>query len=269
MKSKFVLLLISLVLIIVLVGCSSNSAVGIKDVIDESENLYPFELLEISNFKESIQPSGISYTLLLTNNSKAVIAQNSIYVCLPISDITRRKYSGQGLMKKFRHNKVNIKPGESVTLSAFMPKDLYELNPLIISDEPYLSMHGYMKILAEENQFSSYGPVSYYDKSFKSRAEERVHTESRLRDILTKIDESNGIIHEKWITDNEPIYSEMISYGSITLDLFAIKLEESRIINKTERVMIKVCEEILDKQMVSDQLAHWYRDRLALIIKEN
>lgn len=125
---NMILLGISVVLFMGTVGCSQALHFTLDDV----------EKVSIEIIEERSTEDGISYTLKLMNQSK--------YTSTDVRIITR-------------NNRLDIKPNEEVLLTAHVPKEIYEGNPLIHIDRPYAEIVGYFEEVENERRFTHYGPL--------------------------------------------------------------------------------------------------------------
>jgi len=130
-----------------LISCSNQKATK------ESYSDIKLELI-----KEQKLDKGISYKIKLINNSNAVLKQNNVYVYYPIEK--REKVYGNNPYKvEAEGNKLDIKPGEKVTLNVFMPLLGIQDQSNIETKKPVIQLKGYLDEVNNENRFSIGGDL--------------------------------------------------------------------------------------------------------------
>lgn len=140
-RTRIPLLLFVLLNCLVVTSCNNEEEVTIQDI----DNIR----VEFIELKEDLK--GMIYTLKVQNNSNHVIIQNNVYVSFPI-----KVGNGAGSNEfkiEAKNNKINIKPGEEVLLTAFAPKVMYEGNSNIDVTNPDIEIKGYVDKLSERNRF--------------------------------------------------------------------------------------------------------------------
>lgn len=131
-----------------LAGCASEKTFTLDDV--GKVNL---KLLE----KEALQ-EGISYTIQLVNGSDYVIKQNNVYVSFPIKH-GESGYKGNEYQVEETGNKLDIQPGEKITLTVFMPFEGLGDKTLFGIDHPEIKLRGYMETVYDEHLFTTGGSL--------------------------------------------------------------------------------------------------------------
>ncbi|WP_059053893.1 hypothetical protein [Paenibacillus senegalimassiliensis] len=124
-----------------LVSCG-NDTFNLSDVVDHVQ-------LEIVERKEDHR--GITYTLILKNNSDQIIKQNNVFLSYPIKTSTGTRSNEFKI--EAENNKLNIKPKEEVLLSVFAPREMYESNIHIDINEPNIKIEGFINEVNQENEF--------------------------------------------------------------------------------------------------------------------
>ncbi|MDP4093693.1 MAG: hypothetical protein Q8920_10070 [Bacillota bacterium] len=148
MKRKFILFLLSVLILMCFCGCSSNSFKKISSEINKIT-------VQITN--TSVQPSGTNYSIKLTNGSSYTIIQNSLYLSYPIK-ITNGRVQNECKVEA-KLNKLNIKPGEIVNLHAFFPIENYDGNNKLDKEHLQYEINGFISKLSQENHFEKSGDV--------------------------------------------------------------------------------------------------------------
>jgi len=154
-----------LIIMALLVGCARNIRTNHEEEIHSNF----LDRVSIEVISESVLPEGIKYNFMLKNESEHVIVQNNVYVSFPITNIDRSKFVMNKSKVEATGNRINIEPGDEVTISAFIPKENFKDNKHICSEKPQLELKGYMNTIDEVNHFEMSGDVSYFDSNFKSR----------------------------------------------------------------------------------------------------
>ncbi len=145
---KFKLLFSFLLILMVLAGCTSEKKFTVDDV-----KKVKLELQE----KETNQ-EGISYTIQLVNGSNYVIKQNNVYVSFPIKH-GESGFKGNEYQVEATGNKLNIQPGEKITLTVFMPFEGLGDKTLFGIDHPEIKLRGYMETVDDEHLFTTGGSL--------------------------------------------------------------------------------------------------------------
>lgn len=142
-------LLSSFILIsVLLAGCVNEKKFTINDM--EKVNL---ELIEQKTLEE-----GISYSIKLINDSDYVIKQNNVFVSFPIKK-DESAYKGNDYKVEAKGNKLDIQPGENITLNVFMPFEGIGDKSLLGIDNPSIQLMGYMETVDDKHQFSIGGDL--------------------------------------------------------------------------------------------------------------
>lgn len=112
------------------------------------------ELVEQENLED-----GISYSIKLINNSDYVIKQNNVYVSFPIKQ-DERFYKGNDYKVEADGNKLDIQPGENITLRVFMPFRGIVDKTLVETDNPNIQLMGYLQTVDKKNYFTVGGALN-------------------------------------------------------------------------------------------------------------
>lgn len=129
----------------VIIGCSN---------IDNNQLPEEMAKIKLEVVSKSELPEGINYAIKLKNGSSFMIKQNAVYISYPV-----RNGSGGYISNKAKFeaegNKLDIRPGEEITLSVFIPNvfdskkvDQYRLQYEIV---------GYINEVKELNHFGQSG----------------------------------------------------------------------------------------------------------------
>ncbi|MCZ8514967.1 hypothetical protein O9H85_21590 [Paenibacillus filicis] len=142
-------------LIIILTGCKSTNHFQSEDV----------DKITIDLIEKSEQPSGMVYSFKLMNKSNYLIVQNDLYLSYPITSNHGMQRQGNKLKVEATGNKINIKPGDELMLTFFVPKEDYEGNQNLDPTHPDLEFKGYLGTLTETNHFEKSGGLEFFVKS--------------------------------------------------------------------------------------------------------
>ena len=134
--------------LVLLAGCVSEKNITINDM-----DKIKLELIEQKTLEE-----GISYSIKLTNGSDYVIKQNNVFVSFPIK-LGETGYKGNDYKVEAEGNKLDIQPGEKITLNVFMPFESMGDKSLLGIDNPSIQLVGYMKTVDGKHQFSTGGDL--------------------------------------------------------------------------------------------------------------
>lgn len=107
--SIYVIICISLG--VITIGCSRISANPQPEDMDK---------IKLEIVSKSELPEGTSYAIKLKNGSSFLIKQNSVYVSYPVRN-GNNGYTSNKAKVEAVGNKLDIRPGEEITLSAFIP----------------------------------------------------------------------------------------------------------------------------------------------------
>lgn len=112
---KRIIILISVITCISLgvisIGCSRISSNPQPEDMDK---------IKLEIVSKSELPEGTSYTIKLKNGSSFLIKQNSVYVSYSVRNGNNRYTSNKAKVEAVG-NELDIRPGEEITLSAFIP----------------------------------------------------------------------------------------------------------------------------------------------------
>ncbi|MFJ7183754.1 hypothetical protein [Lysinibacillus xylanilyticus] len=134
--------------LVLLAGCVSKQNITVDDI----KNI-KLELIEQQTFEE-----GISYSIKLTNGSDYVIKQNTVFVSFPIKH-GESAYKGNEYTVEAKGNKLDIQPGEKITLNVFMPYKGMGDKSLLGLDNPNIQIKGYLHTIDEEHHFTTGGAL--------------------------------------------------------------------------------------------------------------
>lgn len=118
----------------------------------------PYSDIKLELIKEQKLDKGISYEIKLINNSNAVLKQNNVYVYYPIEK-RENVYGNNPYKVEAEGNKLDIKPGEKVTLNVFMPLQGIQNQSNIETKKPVIQLKGYLNEVNNENRFSIGGDL--------------------------------------------------------------------------------------------------------------
>ncbi|MFF2797036.1 hypothetical protein [Lysinibacillus xylanilyticus] len=134
--------------LVLLAGCVSERNI----TVDDMKNI-KLELIEQQMFEE-----GISYSIKLTNGSDYVIKQNTVFVSFPIKH-GESAYKGNEYTVEAKGNKLDIQPGEKITLNVFMPYEGMGDKSLLGLDNPNIQLKGFLHTIDEEHHFTTGGSL--------------------------------------------------------------------------------------------------------------
>lgn len=136
---------IILLSLLLLSGCSNENkeAISTNDVQKIS-----WELI-----KEQTMDGVIVYTIKLINGSDFVIKQNNVFVSYPIITTTNANKSNEYKVE-VKGNKLDIQPGEKITLHALMPMEGMGDKSLLRIDDPHIQINGYLDKVDNKHKFS-------------------------------------------------------------------------------------------------------------------
>ncbi|MDR3601758.1 MAG: hypothetical protein P4L49_14955 [Desulfosporosinus sp.] len=129
----------------VIIGCSKIST-----------NLQPEDMdkIKLEVVSKSELPEGISYAIKLKNGSSFLIKQNSVYISYPVRNGNSGYISNKAKVEAVG-NKLDIRPGEEITLSAFIP-NVFESNKVDQSRLQY-EIKGYINEVKDSSHFEQSG----------------------------------------------------------------------------------------------------------------
>lgn len=132
-----------------IVGKNSNAP---KKVITVMPNP---DIISIKIANTQHMSTGTVYTIIMKNTSGLLIKQNSVYISYPIklTNSNKCKVEATG-------NKLDIKPGDAVTLNVFIPIENYRDNKYIDSNRPQYEVSGYLNEVIPMNHFGQSGGLS-------------------------------------------------------------------------------------------------------------
>lgn len=145
---KMKLLCTSLLVLVLLSGCVSEKTFTTNDI----------EKITLALMKTERFENGISYTIHLKNDSDFVIKQNNVFVSYPIklgeSGLKDNQYTVEA-----EGNKLDIQPGEKITLHVFMPFEGMGDQSVLGIDDPSIQLKGFIESVDNEHFFSTGGSL--------------------------------------------------------------------------------------------------------------
>ena len=156
-SSKFSILISFIVVILVSAGGGffAGRNMGVKDVnisVPGSSDIVSIRMTD----KQSM-PSGTGYTVILRNMSDYIIRQNAVYISYPIR--TGNNLSMNKWKVEMTGNKLNLKPGEEITLNAFIPLEITEDSSSLDVDQPQYEISGYLNEVTTSSHFTQSGEL--------------------------------------------------------------------------------------------------------------
>jgi len=145
---KMKLLCTSLLILVLLSGCVSEKTFTTNDI----------EKIKLALMKTETFENGISYTIQLKNDSDLVIKQNNVFVSYPIKH-GESGLKGNQYTVEADGNKLDIQPGEKITLHVFMPFEGMGDQSLLGIDNPNIQLKGFIETVDNEHQFSTGGSL--------------------------------------------------------------------------------------------------------------
>jgi len=141
-------IVVFIIILVLLAGSVSEKNITVNDM-----NKIKLELIEQKTFEE-----GISYSIKLTNGSDYVLKQNTVFVSFPIKQ-GESAYKGNKYTVEATGNKLDIQPGEKITLDVFMPFEGIGDKSILGIDNPNIQLKGYMHTIDEEHHFTTGGSL--------------------------------------------------------------------------------------------------------------
>lgn len=135
-------------ILILLAGCDSEKEFTLNDI-----QKIKLELID----KETLE-EGISYSIKLINDSDYVLKQNNVFVSFMIKE-GENAYKGNEYKVGAKGNKLDIQPGEKVTLNVFMPFEGMGDQSLLGIDNPIIQLKGFMEVIDDKHQFTTGGAL--------------------------------------------------------------------------------------------------------------
>lgn len=146
---KKLITLISALSVVLIAGCSKDTAIQLNDVDKITLDLVSTQKL----------PQGYSYIIKLTNGSSHVIKQNDVYLSYPT------KVANGEMANTFKveanGNKLDIQPKDEFNLTVFVPVQSYVDYDKLQVDHPYAEIKGYLDTVSPETLFNSSGSILY------------------------------------------------------------------------------------------------------------
>ncbi|HCW74500.1 MAG TPA: hypothetical protein DHM90_12710 [Clostridiaceae bacterium] len=157
-RSKFSVLIIFLVVVLVSAGGGffAGRNMGVKNVnISVAGNS---DIVSIRMTDQQSMPSGTGYTVILRNMSDYIIRQKAVYISYPIR--TGNNLSMNKWKVEMTGNKLDLKPGEEITLNAFIPLEITEDSSSLDIDQPQYEISGYLGEVTATTHFTQSGELA-------------------------------------------------------------------------------------------------------------
>jgi len=145
---KMKLLFTSLLVLVLLSGCVSEKTFTTNDI----------EKIKLALTKTETFENGLSYTIKLKNDSDFIIKQNNVFVSYPIKQ-GESGLKGNPYTVEAEGNKLDIQPGEEITLHVFMPFEGLGDQSLLGIDNPDIQLKGFIETVDNEHFFSTGGSL--------------------------------------------------------------------------------------------------------------
>ncbi|MCO1603497.1 hypothetical protein [Desulfosporosinus nitroreducens] len=142
----FVLIILSSISFVI-IGCSSKSSIPIWEEMDKIK-------LEVVS-KQELR-DGINYIITLKNGSSLLIKHNTVYVSYSVKNGNNSHVSNKAKVEA-DGNKIDIRPGEEVTLNAFIPS-VFDTNKVDQRRLQY-EIKGYIDQVKDINHFGQSGEI--------------------------------------------------------------------------------------------------------------
>ena len=129
--------------LLILVGCINQNEMTLEDINRVQLEIVDTEILD----------DGMRYQIKLLNGSNYTIKQNIVHFTYPIkidNGILDNTYKVEAT-----NNKLNIQPGEEITLNVFTPFEGIPEEDILALDQPIVSIVGYFEQVDEESKFSN------------------------------------------------------------------------------------------------------------------
>lgn len=141
--SVFIILSISLG--VLTIGCSRISKNQLPEEMDK---------IKLEFVSKSELPEGIGYAIKLKNGSSFLIKQNTVYISYPVRNGNFGYISNKAKVEAVG-NKLDIRPGEEITLNAFIP-DAFDSEKVDQHRLQY-EISGYINEVKDLNHFGQSG----------------------------------------------------------------------------------------------------------------
>lgn len=148
MKIKY--LSIVLLTLSLLTGCANKNS---KEISTEDLQKIKYELI-----KKQTLNGAISYSIALINSSDFVIKQNNVFISYPIK-IKEGIYKGNDYKVEALGNKLDIQPGEKITLNVFMSFEGIGDKSLLGIENPSIQITGYLGNMDNKHKFTIGGDL--------------------------------------------------------------------------------------------------------------
>lgn len=146
-KRKITPVLVALIigLSTVIIGCSNINGNQLPEEMDK---------IKLEVVSKSELPEGINYAIKLKNGSSFIIKQNSVYISYPMRNGSSGYIDNKAKVEA-EGNKLDIRPGEEIILSVFIPN---------VFDSEKVDQHrlqyeikGYINEVKDSNHFGQSG----------------------------------------------------------------------------------------------------------------
>ena len=125
--------------------------------IDANQLSEDLDKIKLEVVSKTALPEGIGYSIKLKNGSAYVIKQNSVYVSFPVRN-GNNGYSSNKAKVEAEGNKLDIRPGEEVTLNAFIPLDAFDRDKVDQHRLQY-EIKGYINQVKDTNHYQQVGEL--------------------------------------------------------------------------------------------------------------
>ena len=140
-----VCIILSISLGVITIGCSRISINQLPEEMDK---------IKLEVVSKSKLPEGIGYAIKLKNGSLFLIKQNTVYISYPVRN-GNSGYTSNKAKVEAVGNKLDIRPGEEITLNAFIP-DAFDSDKVDQHRLQY-EIKGYINEVKDLNHFEQSG----------------------------------------------------------------------------------------------------------------
>ncbi|AGA68234.1 hypothetical protein Desdi_0707 [Desulfitobacterium dichloroeliminans LMG P-21439] len=146
-KRKITLVLMTLIigLSTVIIGCSNINSNQLPEEMDK---------IKLEVVSKSELPEGINYAIKLKNGSSFTIKQNTVYISYPVNNGSSGYMANQAKVQA-EGNKLDIRPGEEIALSVFIP-NVFDSEKVDQNRLQY-EIEGYINEVKDSNHFGQSG----------------------------------------------------------------------------------------------------------------
>jgi len=141
----FGFIILSISIGVLMIGCSRISKNQLPEEMDK---------IKLEFVSKSELPAGIGYAIKLKNGSSFLIKQNTVYISYPVRNGNSGYISNKAKVEAVG-NKLDIRPGEEITLNAFIP-DAFDSEKVDQHRLEY-EISGYIDEVKDSNHFGQSG----------------------------------------------------------------------------------------------------------------